>query len=323
MTQSTICIGPPARRPTCCNVWQSGTDSASLAIETGSAIITTAEPIYDPSIHTSVWYDDFESYTAGSAPSSAYTLNQSHGSIVIDNAVAYAGSQSCKFTVNGGCLSVGNDANVGLEKGLSGLSNYSSSQRVWYVSWYAKHDVGYYDLNCGGEFKELYIFRLAGGDATGSASFIATKNGGPLVCPDFYGSNVVPSGTIGWSLVAHSEAGCTKPVSCSSQKELLRQELARTTFRPIDIDDGNWHHITFQFRRESAIDAGDGGIWQWVDGTKVLSYDGTDATDVAFGQVYTRTTEFRLIQIFGVVNQSLSSTGNRWLDELRVFRNTT
>lgn len=279
------------------------------------------EPVYDPSVHTSVWFDDFESYTVGVPPTN-YVLNQSHGTIVVDGTVAHGGSRSCKFTINGGCLSVGNDANVGLEKGMSSLAGYSSSQRTWYVTWYAKYDVGYYDLNCGGEFKELYIFRLAGGDPAGSCAFLATKNGGPTACPDFYGSQVVPAGQIGWSLVCHAETGSTQPVTCSGAKESLRQELATTTGRAQDIDDGSWHRITRKFRRESAPDAGDGGAWQWVDGTLVMAYDGSNPTDLAFGQVYTRSTAFFDIQIFGVVNQSLSSTGNRWLDDLRVFRDT-
>lgn len=309
--------------------------SFGLTSATSNAFNVTGIPVphYNAGVHTSIWFDDFTGYAADSTPSSAYaglgtpgTNHLKRGTVTIDGGIIYNGHQTCRISYdNSGCQPT--DSDVGLEKNISGLGGFDSSKLTMYFEYWGRWDSGFYDTSCGGEFKELLWFRFAsGGSADARNSFIATKNGGPLVCPDYYGSNVVPAGTIGWTQVNGAYTLSTEPTACAqsaNKKEYFRQELQRTTLRPIDIDDGaNWHNVLIKQRAESSLDAADGGFWLWIDDTLVMKYDGLDSTDPSYLNNYTRPLPFCAFQLACIVNGGTTLPVSRWVGELRAFRDT-
>jgi hypothetical protein len=69
---------------------------------------------------------------------------------------------------------------------------------------------------------------------------------------------------------------------------------------PSDLNDGNWHEITFEFWSHESSNNRDGGLRYWIDGTKVLSLTREDENVIAPGDDYPWCYPTYRDQVFGI-----------------------
>jgi uncharacterized protein YjdB len=261
------------------------------------------------------YVDSFTRYTSTSNLVASFANKQSHGSIALDT-TTFPGNKTYRVTYNNdGCLG-SSDADVGIEKTTS---DPSAPTRDWFVQYQVAYQPGYqfwWGANIGScprgnASKEYIIFRDPNNSTGGRISILANNE---AACPAIYGS----LNQMSWNVTIDKQTGNTLPTSCGSQR--IKQHLALATKSPDAIADGQFHRITFHFRKESGADVGDGVVRMWVDGVLVIDYDGGDPSNPAYHQTYTRQNDFGWPMAFPtVLNSGAPQLESRWLDNLLVW----
>lgn len=308
------------------------TASCDDLVTTYACTVTAAtEPTYDAAVHTSVWAEDFESYADTAALTAAYVDNNSHGSVNLDATASHGGSKSMRLDFNNdGCLGAG-DADVYIEKSFTIGSHRDSISIYWF-----RFPVGflhYWAAGCarGVGHKEWVLWRptTPNGQPSGKITFSAvsqnwntTQNQNPLFFPS-------ASGLLWWVTIqatstADGWADSTKPSTAGggTSSMAMVQHLATTTKDPASLCDGLWHRMTIQMTAESVLDAGDGRWLVWIDGTPIMNFDGQDATNFAYQQVYTRDRAWNRVTTMGIFNGGAPQAESRSFDDINVFYRT-
>lgn len=291
---------------------------------------TTNEPTFDASIHTQVFPigsstpEDFESYADNAAFRAAYIKDESHGTVALDTSSKITGTKSASFTFNAdGCLPVGQDANVGIEKG--NLTDYTTTHKDYYMSYNRIWPVGWKfdDASCGGatDMKEVIFFREENNTGIGRVTWHSHKTSTPdLAITNPF--NVTETSKPIWRFAIGQTTGSTLPIGASAS---YLQHLALDTKDPNSLADGLIHRVTFYLRKESAEDVGDGIVQAWIDGTAIMDYVGNDSANAAYHQVYVRSTGFgKTLQMQGILNRDAGLTASQttWWDDIRVWYRT-
>jgi hypothetical protein len=292
-----------------------GTDDLTLA---DSSSANAGEPVFDSSIHTSVYYEDFESYADIAALKAAYPARrETRGTLNLDTSIAAEGSQSLRIDWQDpeGCPG---DADVLIEKGASIGSQY----RTCFTSLYFRiaadaslpggtlYDWG--NTPCGGNASKFLIAWRQGGVGDGRCDMGATSE---PAAPNIYGTLA----GLRWKIAVAAENG--DPLIRLRQH--LNDGTSGVDLRPASLANGVWHRYTVKFVKQSAIGTGDGIAQMWIDGSLVLDYDGSDPADPAFGLVYAKTSTFAgLIQYHAVFNRSAPQLQSLWYDAVRIWRMT-
>jgi Bacterial Ig-like domain (group 2) len=315
----------------------SGTITAfcdDLVASYSCTVTAAAEPTYTPSIHTSVWSEDFESYADATALKAAYTHNESHGSIALDTTNFHAGAKSLALNFNGdGCLG-SFDADVNLEKSFTIGSHRDCISTYWfrfpagYMHWWSAGG-----CSRGVGHKEWVLWRptTPNGQPSGKITFSAvsqnwntTNNQNPLFFPSATGllwwvTIQATTATDGW-------ADSTKPSPGTTSMAMVQHLALPGSGSPKDPDsvaDGNWHRLTIQMTSESALDAGDGKWFVWIDGVLIMNFDGQDATNFAYQQVYTRDRAWNRVTTMGIFNGGAPQAEARGFDDCQIFYGTS
>jgi uncharacterized protein YjdB len=303
-----------------------GVDTGGVSItatsegKTGSAQVTVQvkPPTGEPDLLAGdvVNYSEtFDQYASTAALKAAYAHTETHGTINLDTVVSFGGGKSFRIDwSNDGCLGSG-DADVEVDKKVG---DSVTTDRNWYLRYHARFTPGYqfaWDQSLcirGAGSKEVLLFRNTN-NTGGRITWSAIKQSNE--CPSIQ-ANV--SGLL-WHYSVDKEPGSVQPSQCSGSIS-YRQYLAQGSKDPASVADGQWHRVTIHIKRESAIDAGDGVIQTWIDGVLIMDYNGEDAGNPAFHQVFTRTMPlFNPIQYQSILNAGAPQGQSRWFDEFLVW----
>jgi len=289
-------------------------DSALGTVTGGGA--TPSEPHYTPGSDSLAWHESFATYSSTTNLISSFSHKATDGSINLDKTTFFDDSQAYRVDFDSvGCLGAA-DADVLIEKSLPASD---SRARNWYVSYEARWQSGYKfawprDGSCGrgNASKEMVNFRDT---VTGNPGRITLSAIEQAACPDFYGSL---NGLL-WGFTIAAETTSVQPAACVG-KGIYNQYLGIGTKDPESLADNQWHRITYHILKESAVDAGDGEIQMWIDGTLILNYDGTDPGNPAYHQVFTRTNGFgHPLQFPSILNAGAPQAQSRWYDAMSVW----
>lgn len=173
----------------------------------------------------------------------------------------------------------------------------------------------------GNASKEFLIFRDPNNTTGGRISLLANNES---ACPAFYGQLA----TLSWNISLApqvtdtiNKVSDTLPAGGCAGAERIKQYLALGSKDPQSIADGALHRVTIFILKESGDQVGDGIVRMWVDGTIVINYNGSDPTDPAYHQTYTRTNVGTAAPIAfpTVLNAGSQQLQSQWFDNVLVW----
>lgn len=287
---------------------QVASDAFSIT-DTAAAVSgpTTNEPVFDSSIHTSVYFEDFETYANTAALKAAYATRETRGTINLDTSVAFSGSKSYRVDWQDpdGCPG---DADVLIEKSVG----MGVSECLLSLNFRKTTNYQWMNAPCGGNASKFFLANRTGASATMRVGLYATDE---PAAPNIYGTLT----GLRWCFVC--EGGNGNPLVRLRQH--MNDETSGTDVRPQTIGDLTWHRLTMRFVKSSGENVGDGIVQVWVDGLLVMDYDGSDSGDPAFGLMYMGTGPFGSpIQYPAVLNRSAIQVQSLWFDAVRMYRLT-
>jgi len=270
------------------------------------------EPVYDPAVHASTFFDDFASYTNTDALKTAYRgggrdYAELRGTVNLDVTSGVGDSKSFRVDWVTGCQGEG-------WTWLGAFDLAAPSVRTdTYYSFTLKVNTGYQFLGCGNGSK-IVIFDQGLNDR----HVLSLEGNGeqPLTyCtsdPWCHGAT--------WGVII-DRPSASIPVYGWSQYKAHQNDAYRSQSY---MNDGQWHRVTVHYLPESASLAGDGVIQVWIDGVLVQNHQGGDPASPAYGKVYTGIytdhAKYRTIQFPTTINGGASSTTRSiWYDNVRVF----
>lgn len=195
---------------------------------TGTQPSANAEPMFNASLHQSLWFDDFESTASTASIHSRYnTLNGENG-LHLDASGGQSGSKGMRidWQPRSGCSDDGHLIEASIAPSQEVVVQYS----VRYQANFAFDWIGRGGA-CGGNAKKLFFLWAA----TGSRFDFISENHTLGVGPD--------------------------------DRPLFAQHLG-TAVTPEALGNGQWHRITLRVRQSSTPTATDGYIHGWIDGVQ-------------------------------------------------------
>lgn len=191
------------------------------------------EPMFNASLHQSLWHDNFESATSTASIYSRYATQSNENGLHLDMSGGRNGSKGMRieWTPRSGC----NDDSHFVE------GSFPASQEV-VVQYSVRYQANFvFDWigrggPCGGNAKKLFFLWAA----TGSRF-------------DFISENHVLG------------------VGSDQDHPLFAQHMGGNVVTPEALGDGQWHRITLRVRQSSTPTAKDGYIHGWIDGVQKWS----------------------------------------------------
>jgi hypothetical protein len=253
------------------------TDDYAISFSVSSGVDDGSEPLYNSSIHTSLSYQDFESFADTTAMRAAIgSCAEQLGTSSLDTTEAPPGSnKSVRWDYSDGWTCPGTDTWVCTRQSWTP----PSGRKHFYFSWWLKISSGADWTGCGGDHK---VIDFDNGLAVPRQRWLlAFRDRG-----EAYQSS---SGTI----FCESDPWCngkTWGFSASGTADewgfaLLGHKNLDVAGRSSHIADGNWHRITLHLYRASAVQTGDGIVQLWVDGVQIIDADGSDPESPAYGKI--------------------------------------
>jgi uncharacterized protein YjdB len=261
--------------------------AASTTTTSTSSSSSSAEPM--PTSGTTLWHDDFSSYTSSTALLAAYSHMTGENGIFLDATGGYGGSPGMRVDwqqqtntdrSTGGC----NDADHLIEH------SFTSATEI-YVQYYVRYQAGFqFDWRqeiangtagqCNGGAKKLFLVPAV----SGSRLQLISEN---------------------HHIVLYTE----NQLSLMTGQPGIQNVGSELT--PEQLGDGNWHRITIHAKMSSSPSANDGFLYGWIDGQLKWSNPAYATGNTGGWYVF---------QVPTVFNNGSPVAQSEWMDNLTVWR---